>query len=166
MTSYATLFFTKMSFCFQYLRIFPGKRMRIAIYITIAASVIYILQSVLTMVLMCQPLSSFWEDGGFIVPGKCLDFKTTLYISAAINLVTDIMIILLPIPGLKSLQLPAREKIGLIAVFSLGLGLVIQTIISHLSRQEVFKMNSQTNLVTRADCFFHLAFASSLFCAS
>jgi len=40
--------------------------------------------------------------------------------NAALNITTDIMIFALPIPLLKQLQLPKRQKLGLIFVFTFG----------------------------------------------
>ena len=112
-----------MSFLFQFLRIFPSKRMRIAIYVTMAMVVIYVLEAILMLFLMCRPLSAFWEGFGFL-SSECVDIWPTLYVSAALNLFTDIMILSLPLPGLKRLMLPPSQKIGLIAVFLLGIGSV------------------------------------------
>lgn len=42
------------------------------------------------------------------------------FTNAGINIVTDIATAALPIPVLKSLQLPKRQKVALMAVFGLG----------------------------------------------
>lgn len=96
--------------------------MRIAIYTVMVIVVIYLLEALFTLIFLCRPVSAFWRDT-FIL-GDCNDFRLMLNISAAMNILTDILIILLPIPGLKQLALPKSQKIGLMIVFFLGFGYV------------------------------------------
>lgn len=84
--------------------------------------VIYLLEALFTLIFLCRPVSAFWTET-FIL-GDCNDFRLMLNISAAMNILTDILIILLPLPGLKQLALPKGQKIGLIIVFFLGFGCV------------------------------------------
>lgn len=93
--------------------------MRIAIYLVIGTVIIYAFVAVFMTIFLCSPVSTFWEKS-FRAPG-CYDFKNALYISASLNILTDLLIILLPLPGLKRLMLPTSQKIGLMAVFAVGL---------------------------------------------
>lgn len=97
--------------------------MRIAIYLVIGTVIIYACVAVFMTIFLCSPVSHFWEKSFFRDPG-CYDFKYALYISASLNILTDLLIILLPLPGLKRLMLPTSQKIGLMAVFAVGLVLV------------------------------------------
>jgi hypothetical protein len=45
---------------------------------------------------------------------------TIWYIMASFNLTTDLVIFLMPLPVIRSLQLPRRQKIMLFAVLGLG----------------------------------------------
>ena len=54
----------------------------------------------------------------------CVQNQSPSYHMAAINLATDIFILVLPIPAIWSLQLPIRKKLGIWAIFLTGLGLV------------------------------------------
>ena len=94
--------------------------MRIAIYIVIFTIVAYLFEALFTLIFLCQPVSAFWTET--FIFGKCHNFRLMLHISTVLNIVTHVLIILLPIPGLKQLVLPTSQKIGLIVVFSLGFG--------------------------------------------
>ena len=50
----------------------------------------------------------------------CVDAISGYTAHAALNVATDIFILILPIPGLKKLMLPRAQKVGLILVFALG----------------------------------------------
>lgn len=47
--------------------------------------------------------------------------ETRWYINAAGNIVTDISIMIMPLPILSKLQMPSKQKYFLIAIFSLGI---------------------------------------------
>jgi hypothetical protein len=66
---------------------------------------------------MCIPVASFWDQS---IEGHCMDRLAFWFSNAALNITTDIMIFALPIPLLKQLQLPKRQKLGLIFVFTFG----------------------------------------------
>ncbi len=52
--------------------------------------------------------------------GRCLN-KTSLYIATgALNIITDIMVIALPIPMVLGLQMSRSRKVMLVMLFSVG----------------------------------------------
>lgn len=73
--------------------------------------------SILSAGFQCIPLSMLWEIG---VSGKCFDVVWFYFANSAINIVTDMIIYLMPIPTLWKLQLPVVQRIGLCAVLGLG----------------------------------------------
>jgi len=55
------------------------------------------------------------------VPGSCGDLETAEIAAAAINMVLDVVIVLLPLPIVWKLQMPTQRKIGITITFALGL---------------------------------------------
>lgn len=51
---------------------------------------------------------------------KCMSTYKLLYASGPINLITDLAILILPMPILTSLRLPKKQKIILIVLFATG----------------------------------------------
>jgi hypothetical protein len=51
---------------------------------------------------------------------KCMNFAAKWFSDAAVNILTDFILLSIPMPFLKGLNLPYRQKAGLIAVFALG----------------------------------------------
>ncbi len=66
---------------------------------------------------MCIPASAFWNQS---IKGKCMNRLAFWFSNAALNITTDIMIFAIPMPLLKQLQLPKKQKIGLMFVFGFG----------------------------------------------
>ncbi|KAK0720187.1 hypothetical protein B0H67DRAFT_662214 [Lasiosphaeris hirsuta] len=110
--------FTKISIMLQYKRIFANRIMqqltKFGLYFLAAWA--FTLAFLLT--LTCMPVAAFWDSS---VKGRCLDSPTIWYVMAGVNLATDFAILIMPMPAIKSLQLPRRQKFMLIAIFGLGL---------------------------------------------
>jgi hypothetical protein len=109
---------TKMSILLQYLRVFPGRPIRRVCWSLFAIVAIAGVWAIGTAILTCLPIAYNWD--GSVVGGRCLPLKPLWFTNAALNIATDLSILLVPMPVLKSLKLPRKQKIGLFIVFALG----------------------------------------------
>ncbi|KAI5840097.1 hypothetical protein DFP73DRAFT_197025 [Morchella snyderi] len=66
----------------------------------------------------CSPINYIWDKS--IEGGKCIDTKAFFISSAALNIVSDFVVLLLPIPMVWKLKINMKKKIALISLFSLG----------------------------------------------
>lgn len=66
---------------------------------------------------MCRPMASFWDPN---IQGRCLAWTPWWYVGAGTNLLTDVIICVLPFPMLWQLRLPRPQKYALMAIFSMG----------------------------------------------
>lgn len=99
-------------------RIFCVRSFRIAAYTTTALSVIWAVATILMILVVCRPLEHFWNPSS---PGECGDLVTTLIVFGVLDVAIDVVILLLPIPMVWKLQMPFANKIGLAAIFAMGL---------------------------------------------
>ncbi|KAI9867710.1 MAG: hypothetical protein M1813_008510 [Trichoglossum hirsutum] len=113
-----TLTLTKISILLQYLRVFPGRPIRRACYILFAIVIVTGIWTIGTGILTCVPIAYNWDHS--IKGGRCLPLKPLWFANATLNIVTDLSILVVPMPVLKSLVLPKKQKIGLFIVFALG----------------------------------------------
>ncbi|CAG8239210.1 unnamed protein product [Penicillium nalgiovense] len=123
-----SLISTKMSILLQYKRVFSTPRMRKACWLLIGFLAVYGTWTIVSAWANCVPLAKFWDP---TVPGFCLDKKALWFSNSAIHILTDILILIYPMPVLKSLQLPRKQKFALMAVFALG-GFVLITSVLRL----------------------------------
>lgn len=84
-----------------------------------ALSISYDIAVFFEAVLLCRPLAYTWNKS--VPNGNC--GNTTLAYEAVgiLNLLTDLAIIILPMPLLWSLNLPAAKKLALTAIFGVGI---------------------------------------------
>ncbi|KAI4635274.1 uncharacterized protein J4E87_000224 [Alternaria ethzedia] len=110
----------KASFLVQYLRLF-----------LVIPQIVWICNVLLILVFgatawgifgnifLCEPVQSYWN---VTLSGKCMNKENHFWSTSIIGLVLDFSIWVLPIPVIGKLNLPSRQKLGLVAVFGLEAG--------------------------------------------
>lgn len=68
-------------------------------------------------IFQCVPLRKLWAS---TTPGRCINFEALIIAGGVINIVTDFVILGLPMPLLWHLGVPTRKKRLLSIVFSVG----------------------------------------------
>ncbi|KAK2737926.1 hypothetical protein FQN55_000830 [Onygenales sp. PD_40] len=110
--------FSKISLLLLYRRIFVTRKFGIAVAIVGAFVVLYAIPSIVANVLECSPVAYVYDKS--IPGGKCINLTVYWYANAVSTTGTDIIILLLPMPVIRSLRLPSRQKYGLMVIFALG----------------------------------------------
>lgn len=109
----------KLSVLCFYNRIFPFKKMRIIAFILGSLIIAWCITYLALIVFNCRPIQYFWDKS--IPGGKCIgDGYLESYLLGAGNIVTDIAVLVLPIPWLARLKLGRGKKMALIATFIIG----------------------------------------------
>jgi hypothetical protein len=113
---YLSLGLTKAAILLQYQRIFTAPRFYIASWIVMAVVIVYTIWTVFSSIFACVPVSAFWSKK----PARCIDQFAMWFTNAAINILTDFAIIMLPMPVIRSLNLRKRQKQALLGIFAIG----------------------------------------------
>ncbi|KAG5290871.1 CFEM domain-containing protein [Histoplasma capsulatum G186AR] len=133
---------TKMSLHFFYLRIFPKKSFRIAIYIVMGITLAYGIVFILVSVFQCSPIKTAWLRWDGTAPGHCNNINLQGWTSAAINIVLDFVTLALPLRELSQMDLWRKKKIHICIMFSVG---SFVTIVSILRLQSLLKFAKSRN---------------------
>ena len=108
----------KFSILLFYKRLFPTQRMKLACNMIGIFLIVWYLAFQITAIVQCIPTSFYWnkrtEHGHCI---KIVPFYTAL---ASTNVVTDVVLLILPMPLVWRLQIKTVKKIGLTITFLLG----------------------------------------------
>lgn len=73
----------------------------------------------ITMGLCCSPLSHYWTQFKG-TEGTCIDVGRFFFILAIINLITDVILLAIPVPEILKLQMSRSKKIGVCGILGLG----------------------------------------------
>ncbi|CAN9245055.1 unnamed protein product [Alternaria alternata] len=108
----------KLSLLFFYLRLSHIQWFRLCVYASMFLVVGYNIALVFPLIFACTPFRRNWDVT--ITEGSCID-RTPLYMATAVlNMATDILLLILPIPMVVKLQMPRAQKAGLICIFGVG----------------------------------------------
>nr|OQO26986.1 hypothetical protein B0A51_05003 [Rachicladosporium sp. CCFEE 5018] len=113
----------KVSLVASYVRVAGFNRIYKIVLMVVMAMVIAN-QVIYTILLSfaCRPIAKQWDP---TIPGVCIDQLATYFGLGGSSLAFDFIIIVLPFPILRRLQLDTRKKIGLGALFALGFFITI-----------------------------------------
>ncbi|KAF5672283.1 integral membrane protein [Fusarium heterosporum] len=109
----------KGSILLFYLRIFPMKKAQILVWVAFVFIVGYSTASVLVNIFSCHPVQGSW-DLEYVPTAKCVNRPVFYFLQAGLGIFADIMTVIIPIPWLKTLMLPKRQKIGVGILLTMG----------------------------------------------
>lgn len=107
----------KFSVLLLYRRIFPNRHFRILTWFLAAFIVCYSLVLFLGVIFQCMPIRGAWNP---TIEAKCIDLGLIIVITSALNVLTDVLTLCLPLPLLWRLNLPKERKVQLTGIFLLG----------------------------------------------
>ncbi|KAJ5691914.1 hypothetical protein N7462_001337 [Penicillium macrosclerotiorum] len=141
---------TKVSILLLYLRIFPVTWVVRVSWVTMGIIIAWAIATILAGCLICRPFAYNWDQT--ISGGSCGNQVASFTATGVINLVTDLIVLLTPMPSLYNLQMATYKKVTLITVFGLGL---VTCVISALriSVLSTMDFNDITFTLPRANIF-------------
>ncbi|KAF4765366.1 hypothetical protein HAV15_003320 [Penicillium sp. str.  len=108
--------FVKIALLSILTRIFAPYRAKVwFIYILLACLCVYYVIALIIKIRMCDPIPAYWTGGG-----KCLDQNAALIADSVISVVSDIIILVLPLPLTWSLQMSRNRKLRVIGLLGAG----------------------------------------------
>ena len=112
----------KSALLFQLIHIFAPTRIGSvyrAIQILIWGNLAFYISTWFTIIFQCVPQDKIWnpEHKG----GRCINFDVAALATGSVNVVSDCLILLLPLVAIWRLHMAQRRKVGISAVFATGL---------------------------------------------
>ncbi|KAK1750506.1 hypothetical protein QBC47DRAFT_393605 [Echria macrotheca] len=121
-TNAPTMFLAKCSILFQLRRLFcpDGTRNSTfwAIHGLVFVCAAYYTSAIFTFVFQCMPREKTWNP---LLEGHCINVSAAIVVQGAVNLVLDVGILIVPFWAVWRLRLPMKRKLGISAVFGVGI---------------------------------------------
>lgn len=127
-----TVTFVKISLLLLYCKVFPLTWFLWSARFVGLLCICYTMGTILAAFLVCQPLAFYWDTT--IEGGHCGNEFLSYILTGSINISTDLMVLLLPIPSLIRLEMSLYQRLTLIATFACGL---FTCIVGALRLQEI-----------------------------
>lgn len=117
---------TKTSTLLLYIRIFHAetgeqKRFRKICWGVILIVFLTSFFLIIFAIIMCEPVSYFWTRVIRPEDGRCKDHRPYLYANTIISIVTDMVVVVLPMRQILELQMSRKKKGTVLGLFGLGL---------------------------------------------
>lgn len=107
----------KLAVLLFYWRIFPSMTFRRVVCAMAAFIVCYFLACLVTFIMQCYPVYSFWQPAATV---HCIN-RNEFYLAAAVlGLLTDVVLVTMPMPVLWHLKITTKKKVQLSIVFFVG----------------------------------------------
>ncbi|KKK20684.1 hypothetical protein ARAM_000335 [Aspergillus rambellii] len=139
--TYAPLIFiTKLSIFLLYLRVFaPSRQGKTywAIHLLIWFNLLFYLANFFLKIFECIPRAKIWDRK---IPGHCININIPILVTSIINVVSDLLMLFLPIFCVWRLKMTKKKKLGISAIFAAG----IFGCLSSIMRLVVSVRNSST----------------------
>ncbi|KAI0431112.1 hypothetical protein F5Y09DRAFT_305966 [Xylaria sp. FL1042] len=94
-----------------------------------------------SFILACIPREKIWNP---TVKGQCINVDAALISSSAINILSDITILILPLAAIRSLQMARKSKIKITAIFAVGSFAIAASIVRFVYTIELSKTKDIT----------------------
>ena len=120
-----------MSILTQYLRIFvPTRQGNGPIFwcttVLMLLNVIFYIIEFFLNIMQCSPRARLWNRQ---LPGTCIGSSNIVY-TAGFNVISDVIILVLPLAKVWRLQMSLRRKLGISLIFSTGVMYVIRCLLA------------------------------------
>lgn len=116
-----TIWLAKSALLFQLMHIFAPTKTGViywAVHSLIWGNLVFYISVCLTTIFECIPQAKIWNPE--LQTGHCINFNVAYAATGAVNVVSDILISLLPMLEIRRLQLAPNRKLGVAAVFATG----------------------------------------------
>ncbi|KAI9901072.1 hypothetical protein N3K66_002889 [Trichothecium roseum] len=123
-----TVGLNKLAAVALYLRIFPSAGFRLWSLGAAALVVAWSVASVGATVFQCVPIRAAW-DRSAAEGATCIDSASFWVAYAVMNVLTDVLVLVLPIPPLVKLQMGWRSKVMLLIAFGFGIVVTVTSIL-------------------------------------
>lgn len=116
---------TKLALLVMYTRIFIKRTDLIACWVVAALLITNFVEAMIAGFLMCVPLEYLWNRS--IPGGHCININAWFRWSSLMNIITDVVMLILPLPVIWKIQTSRRVKIGITITFATGSMWVVPT---------------------------------------
>ncbi|KAL8756077.1 MAG: hypothetical protein Q9184_004616 [Pyrenodesmia sp. 2 TL-2023] len=124
---------TKLSILLFYRRVFMNQttslRFRVAWYAIMVWTFLWGISTFFAAAFQCNPPSYYWSKYTRKTHGSCLNLTVLLVVTASTNIVTDVALLILPMPVVWNSKIEPSQKFAVTGIFLLGGFVCIASII-------------------------------------
>lgn len=110
----------KLSLLCFYLTIFPGRRVRMFLWFTLAITLAFGAAFTVLSVVQCTPIRFYWMQYVQETNGSCININLMGWVNGAGSVIIDLWMIGIPLSQIQKLELHWKKKVGAGVMFLIG----------------------------------------------
>ncbi|QMW28917.1 hypothetical protein G4B84_004252, partial [Aspergillus flavus NRRL3357] len=160
------LAFAKLALLMLYYRLLQATH-TLYVYVIYAVGFIiagYSLALPLALIFGCSPIQKSWDIT--ITTGSCINTAGVYLATAITNTISDVILLLLPIPVVWGLRLPVIQKVGVLCMFGVGFLTTSISIVRLATLMPLVTSQDQTRDIALAAIFIDIEANTIIICGS
>ncbi|RDW75402.1 hypothetical protein BP6252_06544 [Coleophoma cylindrospora] len=141
-----SLAITKCSLLIMYCRIFPVYSIKLGAYMLGFLAISWATSIIMVSIFQCTPIAKAWNSH---LVGHCINLRASFIGNAVPNILTDVAILMLPMPQVWKLHTGVLQKAQLSCIFLLG-SFVVFTSVYRFTTVFQFSTSDRTYTIRRA----------------
>ncbi|KAF4992244.1 hypothetical protein FGRMN_7274 [Fusarium graminum] len=156
--------FSKIALTLFYRRLSPQPWWRWSVYGVLLLVAGYNLAILLVIVFGCFPFEKSWDFT--VLEGSCVDRPAVYICTAALGIGTDLILLVMPLPMILRLQMPRRQKAGLVVLFIIGSATLVTSVVRLVLLVPVVDAHDYTWALSSAIIWIYVEANLLVICAS
>ncbi|KAH7124762.1 hypothetical protein EDB81DRAFT_872415 [Dactylonectria macrodidyma] len=156
--------FAKASLIVFYYKLSPQKLWKWSIYGVFFLVVGYNTAIFFAIIFACKPLQKNWKAS--MSGGTCINRPAIYVATAALGILTDLVLLVMPIPMIVRLQMPSPQKTGLILLFIIGSATLVTSIVRMVLLLPILRDGDVTWAISGAVVWIFVESNLLIICAS
>ncbi|KAL4947640.1 hypothetical protein BDW69DRAFT_190005 [Aspergillus filifer] len=158
-----TAYLTKLTLLWIMTRVFsPFRKWVIFIYVFLVLMLLYYIPAVIIKIRICMPISKFWNEEQ---SGSCLDRNAIILADAVVSVISDLIVLIMPLPLTMRLQMSKKKKLRVIGILGAGGLACAASIVRLILIQLTGKSRDATIAFMRVNMFGNAEIAIGVICA-
>lgn len=142
---------TKIAILVMYCRVFPLRQFNIAAWVIGGLTAVWSLMFIFICIFQCDPIPRAWN---LTIPGKCLYLRGIFIGNAVPNILTDAIILAMPVYHVWKLHLRLAQRLALTCIFMLGGFVIVASIYRFTTIMKLNPMNLSCKLHQKCFPFY------------
>ncbi|KAH7209797.1 hypothetical protein DER44DRAFT_809455 [Fusarium oxysporum] len=155
---------SKMALALFYRRLSPQRWWKWSVYSVFFLVAGYNLAILLVILFGCTPFKKSWDLT--ILEGSCVDRGAVYICTAALGILSDLILLVMPLPMILQLQMPRRQKAGLVVLFVIGSATLVTSVVRLVLLVPIVDANDCTWVLSSAVVWIFVEANLLIICAS
>ncbi|KAI3575475.1 hypothetical protein IWW34DRAFT_822618 [Fusarium oxysporum f. sp. albedinis] len=155
---------SKMALALFYRRLSPQRWWKWSVYSVFFLVAGYNLAILLVILFGGTPFKKSWDLT--ILEGSCVDRGAVYICTAALGILSDLILLVMPLPMILQLQMPRRQKAGLVVLFIIGSATLVTSVVRLVLLVPIVDANDYTWVLSSAVVWIFVEANLLIICAS